>query len=171
MHQLRKAFRKRSCSVWKSKFAREAPCRCSASAGREIPPRADAKTVTALIICHTKDLVSIFVEAKLYSKAKPSEYTAIFTRGPLTRVPTASSKQGKCLGGVAGSLQPSGETSEGFGGFLADNAFLYQFFMKMRRITTPGGCITTAPSQQSRLGVSPESAASKGSIPEVLRGA
>ena len=40
----------------------------------------DAKTVTALIICCTKGFVSIFVEAKRYSKAKPSEYAAIFTR-------------------------------------------------------------------------------------------
>ena len=134
-------------------------------------PRTDAKTVTALIICHTKDFVSIFVEAKLYSKAKPREYTAIFTRGPLTRVPTASSKQGKRLGGVAGSMQPSTETSEGLGGFDADYAFLYQFFMKMRRIATTGGCITTAPTQESRPRVSPEPAASKGSFPVVLRAA
>ena len=68
-------------------------------------------------------------------------------------------------------MQPSGETSEGFGGFDADIAFLYQFFMKMRRIATTGGCITTAPTQESRPRVSPEPAASKGSFPEVLRAA
>ena len=69
------------------------------------------------------------------------------------------------------SIQPADETSEGFAGFDADIAFLYQFFMEMRRIATTGGCITTAPPQESRPGVFPEPAESKGSIPEVLRAA
>ena len=161
LHQLRKALRQlRSCSVWKSKGAtvqEKPPLKNGAPPvrGGRTP---EAKTVTALIICCTKGFVSIFVEAKLYSKAKPSEYAAIFTREPLTRVPTASSKQGKRLGGVAGSMQPSTETSESFGGFDAFYAFLYQFLMEMRRMATARGCITTVPPQKSRPGASPRPA-------------
>ena len=140
--------------------------------GGRTPHRATgAKTVTAPIICHITDFVSNFVEDKLYFKVNQANTPPSSTEGCPHASPTASSKQGKRPGSVAGSMQPADETSEGFGGFDAYIVFLYQFFMKMRQITTTGGCITTAPPQESRPGVSPEPAASKGSIPEVLRGA
>ena len=109
-----------------------------------------------------------------YDELQPPE-GVLYTASRHTRVspehPQASSQKGDLPGGVAGSTNPTSETPEGFGGFCADNDILYQFSVKMGRITTSGGCITHAPPQQTRPRGSPRPVASKGSIPERLRGA